>query len=32
MILDEDVQTYFPDAKAVNKALRGLIALVTEKR
>jgi len=32
IILDEDVQKYFPDAKSVNEALRGLIALVPEKR
>ncbi|MGI8787325.1 MAG: hypothetical protein ACR2HG_06150 [Pyrinomonadaceae bacterium] len=32
IFLDEDVQTYFPDAKSVNDALRGLIALVPEKR
>ncbi len=31
IFLDEDVQVYFPDAKAVNDALRGLIALVPEK-
>ena len=29
--LDEDVQAYFPDSQAVNKALRGLIELVPEK-
>jgi len=29
--LYEDVQAYFPDTKAVNDALRGLIALVPEK-
>lgn len=29
--LDEDVKAYFPDTKAVNDALRGLIALVPEK-
>ena len=32
IFLDEDVKAYFPDAKAVNDALRGLIALVPEKR
>jgi hypothetical protein len=32
IFLDEDVRVYFPDAKAVNDALRGLIALVPEKR
>ncbi len=26
--LDPDVQAYFPDSEAVNRALRGLIALV----
>ena len=31
IFLDEDVQKYFPDAKAVNDALRGLIALVSEE-
>lgn len=31
IFLDEDVQKYFPDAKAVNNALRGLIALVPDK-
>lgn len=30
--LDEDVREYFPDSQAVNEALRGLIALVPEKR
>jgi hypothetical protein len=30
--LDRDVQEYFPDADAVNTALRGLIALVPTKR
>ena len=30
--LDRDVQEYFPDAEAVNTALRGLIALVPTKR
>ncbi len=32
IFLDEDVRAYFPDAKAVNDALRALIALVPEKR
>ena len=32
IILAPDVQAYFPDAEAVNEALRGLIALVPEKR
>ncbi len=31
IFLDEDVQKFFPDAKAVNDALRKLIALVPEK-
>ncbi len=29
--LDADVQKYFPDSEAVNKALRGLIELIPEK-
>jgi hypothetical protein len=32
VVLDPDVQTYFPDAEAVNRALRGLIALIPRKR
>jgi hypothetical protein len=32
VVLDPDVQTYFPDAEAVNRALRGLIALIPTKR
>lgn len=28
IFLEPDVRAYFPDAKAVNKALRGLIALL----
>ena len=32
VMLDPDVQTYFPDAEAVNQALRGLIALIPTKR
>jgi hypothetical protein len=28
VILDPDVRTYFPDAEAVNTALRGLIKLI----
>jgi len=32
IFLDEDVQAYFPDAKSVNQALRGLIALMPDKR
>lgn len=31
IILEPDVQEYFSDAKSVNQALRGLIALVPEK-
>lgn len=31
IFLDEDVRAYFPDAKAVNDALRGLIARASEK-
>lgn len=30
IILDSDVRPYFPDSKAVNKALRQLIALLGE--
>jgi hypothetical protein len=32
IVLDPDVQAYFPDADAVNRALRGLIALIPTKR
>lgn len=32
IILAPDVQAYFPDTESVNNALRGLIALVPEKR
>lgn len=32
IVLDEDIKTYFPDAKAVNSALRGLINLVPQVR
>ena len=32
IILDPDVQAYFPDAEAVNTALRGLIALRPRRR
>jgi hypothetical protein len=32
VVLDPDVQTYFPDAEAVNRALRELIALIPTKR
>ena len=30
--LDRDVREYFPDAEAVNNALRGLIALIPKQR
>jgi hypothetical protein len=32
VMLEPDVRQYFPDSDAVNKALRGLISLVPEKR
>ena len=32
VLLEPDVQEYFPDSEAVNKALRGLIALIPNKR
>ena len=32
IILAPDVQAYFPDTESVNEALRGLIALLPEKR
>ena len=32
VVLEPDVRKYFPDSKAVNKALRFLIALVPVKR
>jgi hypothetical protein len=32
VVLDPDVQTYFPDSEAVNRALRGLIARIPTKR
>ena len=32
IVLDPDVQAYFPDAEAVNTALRGLIALWPRRR
>lgn len=32
VILDPDLQAVFPNSKAVNKALRGLIELVPERR
>ena len=32
VILDPDVMLYFPDSTSVNRALRGLIALVPEEK
>jgi hypothetical protein len=32
VMLEPDVRTYFPDSKAVNEALRGLIALIPGKQ
>jgi hypothetical protein len=32
VLLEPDVREYFPDSKAVNQALRGLIALLPKKR
>lgn len=32
VMLEPDVRPYFPDSESVNKALRGLIALIPEKR
>ena len=32
VVLDRDVREYFPDAEAVNQALRALIALIPKKR
>lgn len=32
IILDDDIKQYFPDAPAVNAALRGLINLVPQRR
>ena len=32
IVLDDDVRNYFPDAKAVNYALRGLIKLMPVNR
>lgn len=32
IVLAPDVREYFPDARAVNEALRGLIALVPDKK
>lgn len=31
VVLDQDVRKYFPDAEAVNQALRSLIALIPQK-
>ncbi len=31
VMLDPEVRQYFPDSEAVNKALRGLIALIPEQ-
>lgn len=31
VVLDQDVRKYFPDADAVNQALRSLIALIPQK-
>ena len=31
VVLDEDIRSYFPDAKAVNVALRGLINLLPQR-
>lgn len=31
VMLEPDVREYFPDSESVNKALRGLIALIPEK-
>ncbi len=30
--LSPDLQTYFPDSKSVERALRGLVALLPERR
>lgn len=32
VLLEPDVREYFPDSEAVNKALRGLIALIPQTR
>lgn len=32
IVLDEDIRSYFPDAKAANAALRGLINLLPQRR
>lgn len=32
VLLDPDVQKYFPDAEAVNRALRGLIHLIPQQQ
>ena len=31
VVLEPDVQAYFPDSESVNRALRGLIKLIPEK-
>lgn len=31
VLLDPEVRAYFPDSEAVNKALRGLIALIPQQ-
>lgn len=32
IVLDYDIQKYFPNSKSVNDALRGLIALIPDKQ
>ncbi len=32
IVLDEDIRIYFPDSKAANAALRGLINLLPQRR
>lgn len=32
IVLEPDVQSYFPDSKAVNEALRALIKIIPEKK
>jgi len=32
VVLDKDVKSYFPDAEAVNNALRALISIMPHKR
>ena len=32
VVLDEDVRNYFPDARSVNSALRGLIKLLPQNK